>query len=190
AHEVWEERYPDHSVFIHLKVTGKKNATILLRGGIAHAMSDINRAVHDALHTTANAYNGKILPGGGATEMYIAERLRQYALSIKSKRQLAISAFADALEVIPKTLIKNSGQDVITTIADLRMEHSVGNDNFGYDAIRKRIADTFECGIVESLVTKRQIYKGASETSRLVILSDDIIYGDVMDERSGGRADG
>jgi len=190
ADNVWEERYPDHSVFTHILVTNEKNATILLRGGIAHAISDVNRAVHDALHTTANAFNGKVLLGGGATEMYIAEELRRYALSIKSKKQLAINAFADALEIIPKTLAKNSGQDVISVITDLRMEHSKGKVSFGYDAIGKVITDTSKGGIIESLVTKRQIYKGASETSRLIILSDDIIYGDVMEQRIEDKVDG
>ncbi|MDY6964681.1 MAG: thermosome subunit alpha [Halobacteriota archaeon] len=183
ADSIREERHADRSIFILISIKDANSATVILRGGIAHARSDISRAIHDALHTTANAYNNKILPGGGATEMYIAEKLRRYALTIKTKQQLSINAFAEALEIIPKTLAKNSGQDPISVNIDLRKEHADGNNFIGLDTIKRSVIDTVKEGIIEPLITKKQVYKGASETAQLILLSDDIIYGNVIEER-------
>ncbi len=183
ADSVRQKRYPDRTVHIFVETKKANSATILLRGGIAHALSDIARAVHDALHTTANAYNNEILPGGGATEMYISAQLKRYALSIKTKKQLAVTAFAEALEVIPQTLAKNCGADPISVITDLRKDHAAGNKYMGFDTIRRKIVNMVDNGIVESLITKKQIFKGADETSRIIMLSDDIIYGNVFQDR-------
>lgn len=183
ADSVRQKRYPNRTVHVFIETKKANSATILLRGGIAHALSDIARAVHDSLHTTANAYNSKILPGGGATEMYISAQLKKYALSIKTKKQLAVKAYAEALEVIPQTLAKNCGIDPISAITDLRKDHALGNKYRGFDTIQKKIVNMVDNGIVESLVTKKQIFKGADETSRIIMLSDDIIYGNVLEGR-------
>ena len=183
ADSVRQKRYPDRTVHIYIETKKANSATVFLRGGIAHALSDISRAVHDALHTTANAYNNKILPGGGATEMYVSAQLKKYALSIKTKKQLAVNAFSEALEIIPITLAKNCGADPISVITDLRKEHATGNKFHGFDTINREITDMIDGGIVESLITKKQIFKGADETSRIIMLSDDIIYGNVLEGR-------
>ena len=183
ADSVRQKRYADRTTHIYIETKKANSATVFLRGGIAHALSDISRAVHDSLHSTANAYNNKILPGGGATEMYVSAQLKKYALTIKTKKQLAVNAFAESLEVIPRTLAKNCGADPISIITDLRKEHTLGNKYYGFDTIQRKIVDMVDNGIVESLITKKQIFKGANETSKIIMLSDDIIYGNVLEGR-------
>ena len=142
------------------------------------------KAVYDAVSTTCSAVNsGLVLPGGGATEMFLAAELRKYAIGVPSKKQLGVVAFADALESIPRALSDNAGMDTMLTLMQLRERHSKGSHNTGLNSITRRITDTMKEGIVEPLLTKKLILKGANETARTVIESDDIIYGDVLQHR-------
>lgn len=179
---VEERRYADRTVHIFVETKNARSATVLIRG-VQRILTDLSRAVHDAVWSTANVINGKIIPGGGATEMFLSMELRRYALSVKTKKQLAINAFADALEVIPRTLAKNCGLDPISAILELRKVHREGKLYHGIDSITKRITDVLEEGIIEPSETKIRILKGSSETSRTIILSDDIVHGEVLQER-------
>ncbi|HEX58930.1 MAG TPA: thermosome subunit [Methanomicrobia archaeon] len=183
AEYIEEVKFPDKSTFVFIKGTNPKSVTIFLRGGAQHTLSDFARAVNDGLHAVAKALNKKVLPGGGAVEVELALRLRKFAMSDATKRQLAISAFADALEVIPKTLARNSGRDPLSILLELRKEHANGNLNYGYDARAREIRDVVEAGILESLRLKEMVIKGAYEAALIVLRSDDILYGDVLRAR-------
>ncbi|MHC1585899.1 MAG: thermosome subunit alpha [Candidatus Syntropharchaeia archaeon] len=183
AELIEEKKYPDRSTYVFIKTPDARTATIFLRGGAWHVISESARAVDDALHAVACAINDRILPGGGAIEIQMAQILKKYAYSEKTKRQLAILAFAEALESIPKILARNSGKDPILVLLDLRSRHSTGRTNDGFDANEKKIVDAMEKKIVDPLEMKKGIIKGAYETAQIILRSDDIIYGEVMQSR-------
>lgn len=174
ADEVEERKIGD----FYFVVVHKKNAkvvTLLMRGGTKQVVDEVYRTIHDAVHTTVNAFNSSILPGGGAIEVEIAHKLRKYALTDKTRRQFSILAFADSLEVVAKTLAKNSGLDPLLLLLELRSEHSKGRKYYGLDVNTTEIADMMERGIIEPLKMKIEIIKGTMGTVQLILRSDDYI---------------
>ncbi|MEJ4308286.1 TCP-1/cpn60 chaperonin family protein, partial [Enterococcus faecium] len=101
-----------------------KAVTLLVRGSTGHVVSEIERAIDDAIGVVAaTVEDGKVVAGGGAPEIEIAKRLKDYADAISGREQLAVAAFAEALEVVPKTLAENAGLDSIDSLVDLRAAH-------------------------------------------------------------------
>ncbi len=113
-------------------VTGCKNpkaVSILIRGGTEHVVDEIDRSLNDAISVVAVAVeDGKLVTGGGSTAVEIAMKLREYAASIGGREQIAIDAFASALEVIPTALSENAGLDPIDVLIELRQAHKAGQD--------------------------------------------------------------
>jgi len=104
-----------------------KSVSILIRGGTEHVVDEIERAMEDAIGGVSSALrNRRVVGGGGATEVELAQELRDYADSVGGREQLAINAFADALEIVPRTLSENAGFDPIDTLVDLRNKHDEG----------------------------------------------------------------
>ena len=150
--------------------------TLLLRGSTEHVVDELERGVQDALDVVGTAITtGEALPGGGAPEIAVAGRLREYADGVSGREQLAVEAFADALEIIPRVLAENAGYDSIDTLVDLRAAHSEGNERAGMNVFSGDIEDTFEAGIVETPHAKKQALVSASEAANLVLKIDDII---------------
>ncbi len=184
ADSIEEKRYPDKETLIFIRNKHANTVTILLRGGAHHVISEVERGMKDAIHATSNALNGGwILPAGGACEVAIAERLRRYALTLSDKRQLAVQAFADALEGIPRTLITNSGMDQVKILMDLRRTQREKGPSYGFDANIREIRDMMEAGIIEPLSLKESVYKGAFETADTLLRSESVIYGRVFESR-------
>ncbi|MHC1565345.1 MAG: thermosome subunit beta [Candidatus Syntropharchaeales archaeon] len=184
ANLVEVKKYPNKETLIFIENEAAGTVTILLRGGAHHVLSEVERAMKDAVHSTSSALNdGGILPAGGACEVYIAARLKKDALALGDKRQLAVEAFATALEGIPRTLVRNSGLDQIKLIMDLRREQNENGSNYGFDANSRQIRDMKEAGIIESLSIKESIYKGAFETADILLRSESIITGMVFESR-------
>ena len=110
-------------VFVE-KCKDPKSVTIFVRGGTDHVVSEVERAVVDARGAVSSAIeDGKYVIGGGSVEMELSKELHAYAVQIGGREQLAIQAFADALESIPRALAENAGMDVIDTIVALRNKH-------------------------------------------------------------------
>ena len=150
--------------------------TLLLRGSTEHVVDELERGVTDALDVVGSAITtGEALPGGGAPEIAVASRLREYADGVSGREQLAVEAFADALEIIPRVLAENAGYDSIDTLVDLRAAHSEGNERYGLNVHSGDLEDTFESGIVETPHAKKQALISASEAANLVLKIDDII---------------
>ena len=189
------ERDEDEELF-YVEGTGEEvhGVTLLLRGSTEHVVEEIERGVEDALGVVANALRtGEVLPGGGAPEVAVARRLREHADSVSGREQLAIEAYADALEVVPRVLASNAGHDSIDALVDLRAAHSEGSDRVGLNVDTGEVEDTFEAGIVETPHAKQQALSAASEAANLVLKIDDIISaGDLSgeDEEPGGGAPG
>jgi|APHM01.1.fsa_nt_gi thermosome subunit len=171
--------------------------TLLLRGSTDHVVDEIERGVNDALDVVGSALTtGQVLPGGGAPEIEVASRLREFADSVSGRQQLAVEAYADALEVVPRVLAENAGYDSIDTLVDLRAAHSEGSEQVGINVHTGEVENTFDAGIVETPTAKKQALSSAGEAANLVLKIDDIISaGDLStegeeDEGAGGMGGG
>ena len=155
---------------------GAHGVTLLLRGSTDHVVDELERGVQDALDVVAaTVTQGQVLGGGGAPEVEVARRLRDFADSVSGREQLAVEAFADALEIIPRTLAKNAGLDGIDTLVDLRAAHEDGQVSAGLNVFTGDVEDTLETGVVEPAHAKRQALSSATEAANLVLKIDDII---------------
>jgi len=187
-----EERYVggDSMTFIS-DCPAAKSVSILIRGGTEHVADEIERAMEDAIGGVASALrNGKVVGGGGATEVELAKELRDYADSVGGREQLAINAFADSLEVIPRTLAENAGFDPIDTLVDLRNKHDNGEVWAGLDVSSGKSEKLFDKGVVEPRQTKTQAVQSASESAEMILRIDDVISASGFDGDSGGDAGG
>ncbi|MHC1570201.1 MAG: thermosome subunit alpha [Candidatus Syntropharchaeales archaeon] len=175
ANSIKEEQIGDHR-FILIEKEDSPVLTVMIRGGTKQMVDEVKRTLNDAIQTTIHTFEDRhILPGGGAIEVEVASRLRKYAYTIQSKEQLAVLAFADALESIPKILAINSGMDPISTLISLKREHAGGEISAGIDAEGELIVDTIERGIIEPLGMKRQVIHGAAMTAIMILRVDDFI---------------
>ncbi len=151
--------------------------TIFVRGGTDHVVSEVERAVVDARGAVASALeDGRYVIGGGSVEMEISRELQEYAVQIGGREQLAIQAYAEALESIPRALAENAGMDVIDTIVSLRNQHKEkSGKTVGVDVVNGKVADLRNAGVFEPAKVKKQALSSATETARLVLRIDDII---------------
>jgi len=160
-------------------VTGCKNpksVSILVRGGTEHVVDEVERALTDALRVVEAAVETeKLVAGGGAPEIELALRLREYANSLKGREQLAVQAFADSLEIIPRMLAENAGLDPIDKLVELRSAHERGEVNAGLDVFTGEVVNMWEKGVIEPLKIKTQAISSAAETAVMVLRIDDVI---------------
>ncbi len=155
-----------------------KIVTMLIRGGTTNVMEEAERAIHDAICVARNSINdGIIIPGGGAPEIFIAIALRKFADSLPAKQRLAVRAFANSLEIIPRTLAENSGQDPIEIIGELYNAHNDPSrgKTYGYDPVLEKVNDMTTTGTYEPIRVKRQAIDSASEAAQMLLRIDDII---------------
>jgi len=153
-----------------------KSLTILIRGGTDHIIDEIERALKDGLgDVAATLESSLVVAGGGAVEMELSKRLKQYAKSVQGRESLAIEEFANALEFIPLTLAENAGLDPIDVLTELRVSHEAGNANDGLNLFTEKIENTLDKGIIEPLKIKTQAISSASEISTMILRIDDVI---------------
>ncbi|UCD03128.1 MAG: TCP-1/cpn60 chaperonin family protein [Candidatus Aenigmatarchaeota archaeon] len=153
-----------------------KAVTMLIRGGTEHVVDEVERAIEDAIKDVAAALElGKIVPGGGASEMVVSRAVRKYAGSLSGREQLAVQAFADAIEVIPWVLAENAGLDPIDKMALMRSEHDKGKKTSGLNVFSGKVLDITREGVVEPLKIKLQAIKSATEAAEMILRIDDII---------------
>lgn len=154
-----------------------KSVSILLKGGLDKILGSAETALHDVLSIIAKIMDTqKVVAGGGAIWMELAKRIRNYANEISGKEQLAVTAFALALEEIPATLVKNAGLDQIEKITALRAAHKTDADKWiGIDTIANEIGNNFEKGIIEPAELVSQIITSGAELARLILRVDRII---------------
>lgn len=153
-----------------------KAVSILVRGGTEHVVDEAKRAMDDAVLGVAVALEvGKVVTGGGSLEIELARKLREYAETVGGREQLAINAFAEAVEIIPRTLAESTGKDPIDILVNLRTEHEKGNSAYGVDVFKGETADMNEFGVIEPLKIKTQAIKSASEAAEMVLRIDDVI---------------
>jgi archaeal chaperonin len=154
-----------------------KSVTLMVRGGTEHVAAEIERAVKDAIgDVIATIRDGKAVAGGGSTEIEVSKQLRNYANTLSGKIQLAVNAFADSMEIIPRTLAENSGIDPIDMLTELKAQHDKENGKWAaVNVIDGKIMNAWESGIIEPLKIKTQAVKSASEVAELILRIDDVI---------------
>ncbi|GAB4317603.1 MAG: thermosome subunit alpha [Methanobacteriaceae archaeon] len=152
-----------------------KAVTLLVRGSTDHVVDEIERAVDDAIGVVAaTVEDGKVVAGGGAPEIELAKKLKEYAESISGREQLAVVAFAEALEIVPKTLAENAGLDSIDSLVDLRAAHETSY-YMGLDVFEAEVADMNEAGVIEPHRVKKQAIQSAAEAAEMILRIDDVI---------------
>merc|ERR1719401_2140998 len=153
--------------------------TVILRGASRDVLNEMERNLADAFSVARNIIlEPRMLPGGGATEMELATRMKEKAKAIAGTRQYAYRAVADALEVIPRSLAHNCGADVVRVMTDLRARHAAqGGANWGIDGHKGVVADVRELGIVDTFAVKQQTLRTAIEAAAMLLRIDDIISG-------------
>jgi len=153
-----------------------KAVSILIRGGTEHIVDELERALHDALSVVKVALeDGKITPGGGAAATEIAIKLREYAPTVGGREQMAIEAFADAIEIVPRTLAENAGLDPIDMMIKVRAAHKKGMKYAGIDVENGEIVDMMKNNVIEPLRVSTQEVKAAAEAAIMILRIDDII---------------
>ena len=162
--------------------TGKV-VTILVKGGTDHIVSEVKRALEDSVGDLVSALkSGRVVAGAGACEVEVARNLRLFATSLSGREQLAVLAFADAMEIIPITLAENAGLDPIDVLTDLKVAHDRGIKWAGIDVFTGKIIDSWDEGIIEPLKIKTQAVSSASEVAEMILRIDDVI--------AAGKSDG
>jgi thermosome len=152
-----------------------KAVTLLVRGSTEHVVDEIERAVEDAIGVVAaTVEDGKVVAGGGAAEIALAKGLKDYADTISGREQLAVAAFAEALEVVPKTLAENAGLDSIDSLVDLRAAHE-NSIYMGLDVFKGEVNDMYQAGVIEPHRVKKQAIQSAAEAAEMILRIDDVI---------------
>ena len=187
-----EERKVSGDEMIYVsKCKNPKAVSIIVRGGTEHVVDELERAIHDALMVVSVVVESKkIVAGGGAAETELSLQLRRYASQEGGRVQLAIEAFAAALEIIPRTLAENAGLDAIDMLVAIRAAHEGGKKNFGLDVYEGKPVDMLKAGVVEPLRVKTQAISSAAEAAVMILRIDDIIASSKSAAPGGGMPPG
>ncbi len=173
---VEEKKIGDEEMTYVKDCKNPKAVTLLVKGGTEHVVDEVERAVKDALGDVAAALKlKKVVAGGGAPEVELARRLREYSNKLSGREQLAVLSFADSIEVIPTTLAENAGLDPIDLLTELKVRHDKNEKWAGIDIFTGKIVDSWKEGVVEPLKIKTQAIKSASEVAELILRIDDVI---------------
>ncbi|MEM4765192.1 MAG: thermosome subunit alpha, partial [Pyrobaculum sp.] len=178
-------------VFVE-EIPNPRAVTILVRGGSDRILDEVERSLQDALHVSRDLFREpKIVPGGGAFEVEVARKVREFARKLSGKEQLAALKFADALEHIPTILALTAGLDPVDAIAELRRRHDNGELTAGVDVHGGKIADMAALNVWDPLLVKKQVIKSAVEAAIMILRIDDIIAaGAAKKEEKKGKKEG
>ena len=150
--------------------------SIVIRGGTEHVVDEVERSLHDTLRVVGSIIeDGKAVAGGGVVETELALRVKDYGASLKGREQLAVEKFAEAMEIIPRTLAENSGLDPIDKLVALKAAHERGEKNAGLDVYTGKIVDMRKNNVIEPLRTKRQAVASAVDAAIMILKIDDVI---------------
>ena len=177
AGSVEERKIGDDKMIFVEKCKDPHSVSILIRAGLERMVDEAERAMTDALSVVSDVTeNNKIVAGGGAVEIEVAKELRKYATKVGGREQLAVEAFADAMEIIPKALTENGGFDPIDVLVELRSAHDKETGKYkGLNVFTGKIEDSLENGVIEPIVVKIQAIKSAAESASMILRIDDVI---------------
>ncbi|NTV24011.1 MAG: thermosome subunit [Nanoarchaeota archaeon] len=153
-----------------------KSVTILVRGSTEHVADEAERAISDSIGDLIAALKtGKVLAGAGSCEMELSKRLMKFSESLSGREQLAVKAYAEAMEVIPRTLAENAGLDPIDTLTELKSAHEKNQVTAGINVFTGKVMDAWEAGVIEPLKVKTQAISSATEVATMILRIDDVI---------------
>ena len=176
AGNVEEQKIGDDKMTFVTDCKNPKAVSILIRGSTEHVVDELDRGMHDALFVVKVALeDGKMTPGGGAAATEIAMILREYATTVGGREQMAIEAFANAMEIVPKTLAENAGLDPIDMMIEVRTAHKKGNKNAGVDVFNGKVSDMIKNNVIEPLRVSVQEIQSSTEAATMILRIDDII---------------
>ena len=174
---VEERKIGDDKMIFVEKCKDPRSVALLIRAGLERMVDEAERAMNDALSVVSDVIEtNKIVPGGGAVEVEVAKELRKYATTVGGREQLAIEAFSDAIEIIPKTLAENAGLESIDILVELRAAHDkTDGQSMGINVFKGKAENMLENGVIEPLVVKEQAAKSATESASMILRIDDVI---------------
>jgi len=176
AGNVEERKIADEQMTYVEECKNPKSVTLLIRGSTEHVIDEVKRAMEDAVGDIISALeDGKIVAGAGAPEIELARNLKKYAESLAGREQLAVLAFAESMEVIPKTLAENSGLDPINVLTELKAAHDQGRKWAGINVFTGKVIDAWKVNIIEPLRIKTQAVSSAAEVAVMILRIDDVI---------------
>ncbi len=174
----------DKMLFI-TECSNPRAVSIIIRGGTEHVVDSTERALEDALRVVGVAIEDeKLVAGAGSPEIELSLRLKDYASTLTGREQLAVTKFAEALEIIPKTLAENAGLDFIDMLVELRSQHEKGKKDAGLNVFTGKVENMWKNGVIEPLRVKTQALNSATETAIMILRIDDVLAA------SGGGACG
>jgi thermosome len=185
---VEERKLGDDKMIFVEKCKDPRSVALIIRAGLERMVDEAERAMNDALSVVSDVMeNDKIVAGGGAVEIEVAKELRKYATNVGGREQLAIENFADAIEVIPKTLAENGGLEAIDVLVELRSAHEKPDGQYkGVNVFTGKIEDMKQKGVIEPLIVKEQAVKSATESAAMILRIDDVIASTKPREGPGG----
>jgi len=173
---VEEKKIGDEAMTYVTECHNPKSVSIILRGGTEHVADEAERALHDALRVVGVAIEDETLvAGGGSPEIELALRLKEYSATLTGREQLAVAKFAEALEVIPRSLAENAGLDPINMLVEMRSQHEKGNKTAGLNVFTGKVVDMWEEGVVEPYRVKIQSISSATEAATMILRIDDVL---------------
>jgi len=176
AKTVEEEKVGGDEMIFVRDCKDPKAVTILVRGSTEHVVDEVDRSIEDAIGAVSSAVEvGKIVYGAGAPEAEVARRIKKFAEKFSGREQLAIQAFGEAMEVIPRALAENAGLDPIDILVELRAAHEQGKIVYGVGIDEGKVVDVSKIGVIDPLKVKTQAIKSASEAAEMILRIDDII---------------
>ncbi len=177
AEAVHVEKYGDEELAFIEGGRAAESVTIFARGGTDHVVDELERALRDAIDVvTASLEAGGVVAGAGATEISIANEIRSQGASVEGRKQLAVEAFADAVDVLPRTLAENTGMDPIDALVDLRAKHDeTGRAGLISEGQTGTVGDPVEYGVLDPAAVKHEAVESATEAATMIVRIDDVI---------------
>ena len=176
AETVELKKIEDEEMTFITGVKEPKTVSVLVRGGTNHVADEVERSLVDAWSVVKVAIeDGMMVTGGGSTAMEIAMQLRDYAQTIGGREQIAIEAFASALESIPSTLAENAGLDPINIVIEMRKQHKEGKVYAGLNPYSGKVEDMKALNVIEPYRIGKQAINSATDAAVMILRIDDVI---------------
>ncbi len=170
------ERYGDDELLFVSGGSQAEAVSLFVRAGTDHVLDELERAVQDGVDAViAAAESGHVVPGAGCTEINLANAVRDAAAGIEGREQLAVEAFADALDSIPRTIAENTGMDPIDALVEIRAANEDGRGGILARSERGTVDDPVEYGVLDPATVKEEILSSATEAATMIVRIDDVI---------------
>jgi chaperonin GroEL (HSP60 family) len=166
----------DKMVFVE-ECNDPRSVAIFVRAGLERMLDEAERSLNDALYVISDiAETPKMVAGGGSIELELSKTVRDYAPQVGGREQLAIETFADALEIVPRTLAVNAGLDILDTMVAMKAAHAKSDGSYmGVNVYDEGVINMLQEGVLEPMVVKQQVIKSGVEVASMILRIDDVV---------------